>query len=341
MIIILISIFIIFSLIAFIPISNKKVREVILYCMAFVLILISAFRGAGVDRDYNDYVQYFKDSDFQLVEPAFVIISRIIKLFTSNAVFLFLVFAFLGVSLKIKAIKQLSELWLLCIVTYASYFFILHEMTQIRAGIASAFLLLCIKPIYERDWKKFLLFAFLAVSIHYSALVILPFWFLSRKPYKFWLAISIPLAYLVYFTHIDLIAQLPIPGIKEKIEIYKGLQDLGNDEWNKINVFNLLFLAKVAIFYFVLWKYDLISAKNKYTPILLKVFCISLVFFLIFATMPVIAFRLNELCGIVDIILIPSLFYAFKPTWFAKAIVIVIGLGLMFIILFYNKLIVS
>lgn len=338
---ILISIFLLFSLIAFLPIGNKKFVEIILYCFGFILVLIAGFRGEGVDKDYINYLDYFKDSDFHSVEPSFVIISRIIKLFTTNPTLLFVCFAAFGVSLKIKAIKQLSDVWLLCLVIYTSYFFILHEMTQIRAGVASAMLLLCIKPIYDRDWKRFLLFVFIAVLFHYSALIILPFWFLSRKPRKAWLLLSIPIAYGIYFAHVNLIALLPIPGIKEKIEVYQELQDLGNDQWNKINVFNLLFLAKIAIFYFVLWKYDLISTYNKYTAILLKISCVSLASFLIFATMPIMAFRINELCGIVDIILIPSLFYAFKPRWFAKAVVIVIGLSLMSIILFYNKLIAS
>ena len=340
MISILISVFILFSIVAFLPIANKKLKEIILYCLGFILILIAAFRGPNVDKDHMNYIDYFKENDFKLVEPSFVIITRILKLFTSNPASIFVVFAIIGVSLKIKAIKQLSELWLLSIVIYTSYFFILHEMTQIRAGVASAILLLCVKPIYERDWKRFLLFTFLAVSFHYSSLIILPFWFLGHKPRKILLLFSIPVAYMIYFTHVNLIALLPIPGIKEKLEVYKGLQELGDDQWNSINVFNLLFLAKIAIFYFVLWKYDLIAARNKYAPILLKISCISLSCFLVFATMPIIAFRLNELCGIVDIILIPLLYYAFKPPVFAKTIVIFIGLNLIFIILFYNKLII-
>jgi hypothetical protein len=339
MIIVLILIFIIYSLVAFIPIEDKKIRVICFYFLGLILVFVAAFRGEGVDRDYANYVNYFQEPDFLSVEPALVIISKALKIFFSSPVSMFFVFACLGVLLKFKAIKQLSELWFLSLVIYVGYYFILHEMTQIRAGVASALLLLCIKPIYDRDWKRFLLFSLLAISFHYSAIVILPFWFLGHKPRKIWLILSIPIAYIIYFSHIDLIVLLPIPGIRDKIEVYKQLESLGDAQANAINVFNLLFLVKIAIFYFLIWKYDLIESKNKYVPILLKVYCVSLISFLIFATMQVIAFRVNELCGVVDIILIPTLFYVFKPSWFSKSIIIFIGLSLMLIILFYEKLI--
>ena len=99
-------------------------------------------------------------------------------------IYLFLLFAILGVSFKLIAIKQLTELWFLSLILYLSNFFILHEMTQIRAGVASAFLLLCVKPIYDRDLKRFLLFAVLGFLFHYSAIVILPLWFLGIKARK-------------------------------------------------------------------------------------------------------------------------------------------------------------
>jgi hypothetical protein len=164
---------------------------------------------------------------------------------------------------------------------------------------------------------------------------------LGNKPRKIWLLLAVPVAYMVYFTHVNLIAYLPIPGIKEKLDLYKELQELGDDQWNVINVFNLLFLARIVIFYFVIWKYDLIVAQNHYVPILLKIYCIAIISFLIFATMPVFSVRINELCSIVEIILIPQIFYVFKPEAFGKAVVIFIGVGFIFILLFYSKVITS
>jgi hypothetical protein len=60
---------------------------------------------------------------------------------------------------------------------------------------------------------------------------------------------------------------------------------------------------------------------------------------LLFAQMPVVAFRLNEFFGIVEIILVPLIYYTILPSTFSKTIVILIGANFLFILIFYNKII--
>lgn len=341
MIFILFSVFFLFGLISFLVPQEKLYKTILFFALGLVLILIAGFRSEEVVRDYVNYVTYFHDQDFLAVEPAFVVISKIIySLIGPYPIYLFLLFAILGVSFKLIAIKQLTELWFLSLVIYLSNFFILHEMTQIRAGIASAFLLLCVKPIYERDLKKFLLFALLGFLFHYSAIVILPLWFLGIKTRKKVLLLSLPIGYLVYFSGINLITTIPISVIQTKISMYQTLMELGNEESILINVFNFVFLSKILIFYFLLSKYDLLLSYNKYTPILIKIYCISLMSYLVLAVLPPIATRINELLAVVDIILIPFIYYAFKPAWFSKSLIVFIGMCFLFINLFYVKLIV-
>ena len=311
------------------------------FFLGLILILIAGFRSEEVVRDYVNYVTYFHDQEFLVVEPAFVVISKIIYLLLGPyPIYLFVLFAILGVSFKLIAIKQLTELWFLSLVIYLSNFFILHEMTQIRAGVASAFLLLCVKPIYDRDLKKFLLFAGLGFSFHYSAIVILPLWFLGIKTRKKVLLFSLPIGYLIYFSGINLITTIPISVVQNKISMYQKLMELGDEESILINVFNLVFLARIAIFYFLLSKYELILFYNKYVPILMKIYCISLMSYLVLAFLPPIATRINELFAVVHIVLIPLIYYAFKPAWFSKSIVIFIGVCFLLINLFYLKLVV-
>ena len=341
MIFILFSAFFLFALISFFLPQERLYKTILFFALGLVLILIAGFRSEEVVRDYVNYVTYFHDQDFLVVEPAFVVISKIIySLIGPYPIYLFLSFAILGVSFKLIAIKQLTELWFLSLVIYLSNFFILHEMTQIRAGIASAFLLLCVKPIYERDLKRFLLFALLGFLFHYSAIVILPLWFLGIKTRKKVLALSLPIGYLVYFLRINLITTIPISVIQTKISMYQTLMELGNEESILINVFNFVFLAKILIFYFLLSKYNLLLSNNKYTPILMKIYCISLMSYLVLAVLPPIATRINELLAVVDIILIPFIYYAFKPAWFSKSLIVFIGMCFLLINLFYIKLIV-
>jgi hypothetical protein len=337
-IVIIIILFFILSLIVFFQPQSYNDRFYLFLFVCVVLIIVAGFRPEDSVLDYDLYLKNFSDikSNTQVfIEPTFILISSLVN----SSIYLFLIYAILGVSLKFIAIKQLSELWFLSVLIYLCNFYLLHELTQIRAGVASAILLLCVKPIYERNWKKFVFFALLGFSFHYSALVIFPLWFLGHEPRKKWLILSIPISYMIYFLGINLVLVLPIPGIQEKLETYKSIQELGDEVWNSINVFNLLFLTRITIFYFLLWKYDLVLRYNKYLPILIKIYCISLMTIPIFATMPVVAFRVNEFIGIIEIILIPLMFYVLRPVYFSRAVILFIGLCLMLIVLFYNKLI--
>jgi hypothetical protein len=331
-----IVLFLIVAFFAIIPLIDSKYKLCAFIFINVILVCFAAFRGEDF-TDYKNYIMYFERNGDIFVEPAFILISAVIHLFSYNVIFLFVIFAILGVSLKFLAIKELTQLWLLSIVIYISYFYILHELVQIRAGVATGFLLLCIKPIYDRNFKRFMFLAFLAITFHYSAILIIPLYFLNKNPSKKWLLFSVPLAYLIYFLGVNLIVFLPVTGIQEKIELYKQLNEELQEE--TINVFNLLFLARVAIFYFIIWKYELINSHNKYTPVLLKIYGISLMSLLLFAQMPVVAFRLNEFFGIVEIILVPLIYYTILPSTFSKTIVILIGANFLFILIFYNKII--
>jgi hypothetical protein len=333
-------IFLILLVFSFFNPFEFKGKQFAFLFFCFCFLLLAGLRGEGVDKDYDSYVIMFNVSDFA-VEPTFTLISSFVQTFlSSNILYLFLIYAALGVTIKCIAIKQLTELWFLSLIIYCSYFFMLHEMTQIRAGVASAFLLLSIKPIYERNLKLFLIYATLGALFHYSAILIFPLWFLKDKPRKNWLIYSVPVAYLLFLLKVNLIIAIPIPGIQEKIEIYKTLQELGGEESKPINVFNLFILTKIGIFYFMLYKYDVIILNNKYSPILLKIYCLSLIAIPIFANIQTIGFRVSELFGIVEIILIPLIYYAFKQIYFGRALVISIGVTMMLIVTYINKLIV-
>lgn len=333
-------VFFLCAIIALIPLESIKIKYLFFISIAIIMIFVAGFRNGDYVRDYGVYADIYERNSDDITEPAFVFISYILHTISSdNSIYLFVLFAIIGVSLKFVAIKQLTELWFLSIVIYCSYLFVLHEITQIRAGVASAILLLCIKPIYEKDLKRFLLFTFLAFSFHYSAIVFFPLWFLGRNPQKKWLYISIPLGYLAYFLHLNIIYALPIPGIEEKIELYKNIKELEGGIWDAINVFNPLILARILFLYFMLWKYELLILHNKYFTILIKIYCLSVMSIFIFSVLPAVAFRISELLSSIEIILIPMLFYSIKEKMVSKILVVFIGFVFLCILLFYNKIV--
>ncbi len=338
--------FLIFVFIFLIFLSFYTPKDYSLRYFIFVFLGLCLSFAAGIREGWSDYQNYVNGyhyavaGDIGALEVSFFLISRFVDFIFGNILGLFIIYGAIGVFLKLISIKQLTELWFLSLIIYVSNFYILHELIQMRAGVASGFLLLCIKPIYDRNWKLFLTFFLCAFFFHYSSLVILPLWFLTNKPRKIFLYLSVPVAYFIYFTKINLVSvAIPIPAIQAKINLYQEMLAMG--EQNQINVFNYVFLVKIMIFYILLWKIDLLQKKNQYATLLIKIFALSIFAFPVFATMPVIGFRISELFGIVEIILFPLLYYIAKPKVIPISVVISIGLLLFYISVFYGELLVN
>lgn len=317
---------------------NSKYKSIVFFFIGIFLTIYVAFRDGKSVHDYGTYVVMFNNPNI-ILEPSFILIVFLIKKFLyGNVIFLFIIYAILGVTIKLKAIIQLTPLLFFSLLVYLCNFFILHEMTQIRAGVASGILLLCIRPIYEKKLGSFLILATIAVLFHYSALIIFPLWFINaNNPKKALLLLAVPLGYFCYLFHINLILTIPIPYIQTKIAVYQEIQALKLNDSEKINVFNSLFLLRCLIYYLLLFKYKLLINSNKYSVILIKIYGLSLFAFSAFAVMPVVSFRLNELLGIVEVILLPMIFYLFTPKIYAKALLFFVSLAILLLNIYYNK----
>ena len=131
-----------------------------LILIGVVLILIAGLRPIGIDRDSLAYVGIVGSDEVNInlldKEPGFWLIYKINKIiFNGNTQCFFLIYALLGVSLKIFAIKKYSLLPFFSTFTYVCLYFILHEMTQIRAGVAAAIFLLALQDIKDKNLKSY------------------------------------------------------------------------------------------------------------------------------------------------------------------------------------------
>ena len=91
-----------------------KKSTLILILGAIILILASGFKPIGIDRDSINYVKMIQSpflySDLVSREPTFNLIQFICHiLFFNNVAAFFLIYALLGVGLKILAIKRSSD----------------------------------------------------------------------------------------------------------------------------------------------------------------------------------------------------------------------------------------
>lgn len=319
-------------------IQKTKFKDSFFVLSGVLLFLIAGFRSDDVTNDYTGYVDYYNDiidDSFSRVEPSFIYLSKLINHTFHDVLYLFIVYAFLGIYFKYIAISSLSQYKMHSVFIYFCSFFLILEMTQIRAGVATGLLLLCIKPIKERKIFTFLFFALLAFFFHFSALIILLFYFLNSSDInrKVYFAL-IPLGYLIYFFNINLfffLDFLKIDLIQMKFESYSTYD-------SDINLFNYLYLSRILLASFLLWKIKLIKEKNEYAILLIKIYFIALFVFSAFASIPGISTRVSELLLIVEIILTPCLLYVFRNKAVANFFIFIIGLVHLCFSIFITKL---
>ena len=246
--------YLIFILIIILNSSKLKPAYLTLFFCGVILFIIAGFRNSHVDKDYIGYLNYFKmiiESNWlkSRIEPSFVLICKFLGYFTHNGAYLFVIYAFLGVTLNLLAIKRLTHFWILSVLIYYCNFFLLHEMTQIRAGVAAGFFLLSIIPMVERKLPQFLIYASLAFFFHYSSIILFPLYFLnSQKINKSLYGLLIPVGYLLYFLGINLfsfISLIPIGLIQLKYQSYLALSILDS----KVNIYNYVFLSRCLLAY--------------------------------------------------------------------------------------------
>jgi hypothetical protein len=300
---------------------RKYLSSFLYWTIALFLILIAGLRPIGLDKDsisYAKIIQSSIDVNLQDKEPAFWIIKHFNDIFFSGDVHtFFLIFATLGISIKFLAIKKISKMPLLSVIVYLSIYFILHEMTQIRAGVAAGFFLLSIPDIYDRNFRKFIIKALLAISFHYSAIVMLPLYFLNPKRLNiiFLLLPTIGFILAIFnlsqFFLLNFINILP-NFLAYKIQIYLELLKLGeHSEISIINIYYCFLLFSIYIFYFLLIK-NKIKIKSNYDIIFIKILSISLFTFYFFSNVPVFAYRISEFLNVVVIVFFANLILYFN-----------------------------
>lgn len=348
MLIQLILLFIFISIVIFTSKENYSSSDKIKYWLiGIILILIAGLRPEDATKDYQNYlnaynvINGFSDTRF---EPSFKLIVFFVKEIFSNPTFLFLIFAVLGVSLKLLALKELTKFCFLSLLIYVCYYYFLHELTQIRAGVASGILLLSIKPLRERNPFKYFSLVFIATTFHYSAIVIFPLWFMNPNSFNRTLFASlIPISLILNVNGIfltSLIKYIPIQQIQLLFEM-RSSQMAQGIIGDKVNVFNTFFLFRVVVFYFLLYRTSVLRNRNKYFNSLMQIEGISLIAFIMLSDFAVVSFRISELLGIVEIVLFAEISRSFKPMIMSNIIGLIIALSLLYLSLFHIELIIN
>lgn len=317
-----------------IRLNSPELELIMLYAIAGILISFAGLRGYFVGKDMLQYVKIFdsqveyKDYFYSSNEPMATIIPvsfKYLGVYSDRAVFI--LFAILGVSLKISAIRKYSIFPLLSILIYFSHFFLLHEMTQIRAGVAVAILMLTIGDIYYRRKYTFLLKVICASLFHYSALIFLVAYFfdplhINIRRYFVYLVLSVVLAATKM---VNILTFIPfLSSFSRKIQIYETLNNIG--EMNQISLFTITSVSYIAIILLLMRNIKNIQEKYMFGTIVFKLYYFCLIFFYLFSSIAVFSMRISELFAAFSIFAIPMIILCFKSRTVSFLLVILLSL---------------
>lgn len=329
------TILIMFAVIAILPYLEKymgKYKLPVYIIIGIILVALAGMREVGIDPDSENYEYDYHNYDSAKaaigVDLSYLFFSSLLNTLTHDVHAIFLLYAFLGIALKFIAFRQLSEFWFLPIIVYMSFYYEIHEITQIRTGVLTSMFLLAIKPMAEgRKWQA-VIYLLIGAIFHISAVILLPVLFLSNKEMStksklFWASI-VPAAYFFYFFGSSFIMNVNLPYVGYKLATYQAAEEAGasNVAVNVVSPFNLL---TIFLYYYLLYFYDTIIEKNKYFPLMIKIFGIAIFAYVALAFLAVAAERICYQYRVVTMILFTNIIYTIRPKWAGILAVIFVG----------------
>lgn len=168
------------------------------FLLAIIFALLAGFRVFGLDNDYFNYLRYFNslsehNSEYVVrYEPGFDLLARFVSTISgSNFTIFLLISSSISLILKFQLLR-LKPNFPLSVTIYFLILLPLHEMTQIRVGLACGFAYWAIHLSNKRynlnkntlNWKSASLLL-LGAMFQASVLILLPFCLGMKKIFNF------------------------------------------------------------------------------------------------------------------------------------------------------------
>lgn len=309
---------------------SDRDKKIIYVIFGFVMIMIAGLREVGSTPDTLSYEEmyYSKEGDLMalLREPSFDIISSFLHSLSLGINGLFFAYAIISVPIQLSALWKLSKIPLLTLTIYISYYYMIHDLVQIRCAVASGLFLWAIY-FYANQKKLYtLLFILLGTFFHYSAIAGLLIFFLGND-FPRWqrnvLYAIVPIGLLVYFTHFDIFSIIPDEWGGLKLMKYRTMREKGIDDelagWKLER--NLLIWMNFVLYYACIYYHDYLVKHYKYTSIAIKLQGVGFCFlFFANALSQVVGNRMNDYFSVASVLLWTASVYAFSPLLFGKIV---------------------
>ncbi len=307
--------------------GGKKDRNTMLAVACIPLAFVAGFRDIHKWPDTMVYAISFMnytptlldfsipDKPYGFPELGFYFLAVLVKTITNNVTVFFLFISGLTFYFLHKDIKQFSVFPLIGLCAYVARFFIGRNFIQIRAGLAYAIILLSIKYILEKDWKRYFLIVFIAWMIHRSAIIGVPLYFICNwmKLKKWHIVVLLVLSFLVGIFGQGVVHSL-VEDNASDLNVGDKYTDAGGEriQLEGLGMRNpmIYFQSLLLLAYTFLEKR--LAPLNKYYYVIRTAYLYSTMILICFCTYKVLSARTSSLYATLEFVIIPSLIYIFN-----------------------------
>ncbi len=161
-------------------------NKIFVFFVVVSLVLISGLRRNIGDtpfymHSYTLVPQYSWDYILSQEEKGFIFLQLLLHKFSDNPQILLFTAALITNVLIVLVLYQYSRLFELSLYVYITSGLYIVSMNGIRQFLAGAILFAATKYIMDGSWKKYMLVVLLASTIHQSALILIPIYFIVRR----------------------------------------------------------------------------------------------------------------------------------------------------------------
>lgn len=169
--------------------KNSKFKTILFLFLtsSFILFIYTARYGIGYDY-FNYYILLNRCKSLSFmdilllkgpIEPGFGIILKLISFITNDIVIMYLILGIIIFSSLSFYIFKYSDVPWISMYLFVTFGFMFGIMNLVRQYFSAIIFLYAIKFIKQRNFFPYLLISLLAASIHKSALIIIPVYFIA------------------------------------------------------------------------------------------------------------------------------------------------------------------
>ena len=282
------------------------------------LVCVAGFRWK-VGTDFGTYYSTFEEipyyklsflfgstySDFIPYERGFSVLIWLIGIINKNPQFIVFITSLINIVLVVYTLKNYSEHFGLSIYLYITTMIYYSAFNGIRQWIASVIIFLALKYVFERNFKKYLIFVIIAGTIHISALIMIPVYFIvAFKPFGKKIIMVIIAFAIISILLEPLLLSFESITAGTRYEDYTSISDSDNG----VNIFRVLVAAVPVIISFIYYKR---LKEDKESRFLINFSTLNLLILLV-AMQSTIISRFSMYFELYNLLLYPKLVNIFK-----------------------------